>query len=612
MGVVTRKYNGLGAVDESRTNRNSFHLRGQSHGSALRSGMRTGDGSSSSGIGEEERLQGIFTCRLVSLPEQKQELRLPDHLIDCSKAVLFSLDAILPKIMILALVVKDGRTKRSSMERDFYSAGMHIEHLDQQLVRFNDKPKLHRERKKGLRSAIIQSTRECAVVQKRLTAILADIAGDLIKQVESIQVRALMLTTYGSTVELFNTRKELMATLTKVMPPKHSIQRVSTINEAPNEGDHTYVSDRSTTPTQYRKPERRWKSGSVIQQTIDHPNLSTPVAQTAVPYYPTARSRSNSRATRFNSSTSSSVVTTPRSGESFNSAFLGARSRGGSVNITSEQLRTEKEERAQFEDIYSSLKASIEVCLSIIPHLDTEFSQALYYSGEQQVPHSIRDQWSILAASTTRFLETTESLRIGLTSVRLNDRETLNGQDFWQLVKSFLDSYSDLMLAVKKAVNLNLVDGNIKFHLRPLHTPAKETAKLIAVSPWNYLVYGMDPQATPQTHPQRQVQPPAHQNGYQHRTRGSGGSSTGGSSPYPSNVPATPLSAALGPAAQATVPAAMTNLSQAPTVPSTPAGTMPPTPGTASFERSFEGDIFQRADTLQSLQQTMIPRRHAL
>ena len=613
MGVVTRKQSDLGVLDETRSNRNSYHLRGQSHGSALRNGVRTGDSSPSGGQNGGELQRGIAGRRLASLPEQKCETSQTDRLVESSRGILYSLNMILPLVAMLASVIKDGKTKRSSMERDLYSAAIHIEHLDQELLRIDSIPRQHPNLKEQSRMAVARATYECVSIHKRVTALVVRIAKHLVKDADPKFFRTLMLTLYGSITEISSATKNYVANYSSLMLQRNNIQRVSTfstISEASNEGNHTYISDRSMTPTQRRKPERRWKNGSIVQQSINHPSLPTPGAQTAVPLYSNGRSRSNSRATPLYSSTSSSLVNTPRSGESFSSASFIARSRSSSATVTPEQLRLEKEETAQYENILFVLSKSVDEGLMIIPHLQSDFFRALDAADKQYATLTVRDQWATLADSTAQCLQFTESLKTSVSNVRLNDREARSNRDFWQLAKSFLDSYGNLLVAIKEAIKYNLVNPSMRHQLRPVHASTREATRLIATSPWNRLTFDIDPQATPQAPTQLQIQQPV-QNGYQHRTRGSGGSATSGSSPYPANVPATPLSAALGPAAQATIPAAMAN-SQGSVAPPTPANTMPPTPGTASLERSFEGDIFQRADTYQSLQQTMIPRRQAI
>lgn len=600
-GLIGKKHSDLGVLDETRSNRNSHHLRGQSHGSALRNGIRVGDSSPSGSPSRGEYQRGMLVCRLASLPEHKPDFQPTDHLTEGAKGVLYSVDMIHPMASTLTSVIKDGKTKRSSVERDFHSSIMHIGHLDQELLRLDSISNESGKSELQCRRAVAQATHDCVVAHQRVTALLLRVARHLVKDCDRRYVRTFMLTLYGSMNELINASKPLGVGAPRNRPPKNNIQRVSTICEIPGEGEHNYMSDRSMTPTQHRKPAGRLKSGSNAQQPISHTNLAPVSAQNAVPLYANGRSRSNSRAGPFHSSASSSVVSTPRSGESFSRASVVSRSRSGSINITTQQARAGKQETAQFEKIFSILSKSVEEGHGIISHLQSEFFQALDAADKPYANTTVRDRWAILANNTMHCLELTEMLKASLSNVRLNDREARNLRDFWRLTKNFLDAYGDLLIAIKQAIKDNLVDPSLRFRMRPVLTCIKEITSLVAASPWNGLTFDVDPQATPQATPQVQTQLPA-LNGYQHRTRGSGGSSAGGTSPYPANVPATPLSAALGPAAQATVHAP----------PPTPAGNMPPTPGTASLERSFEGDIFQRADTYQSLQQTMIPRRQVL
>ncbi len=600
-GLIGKKHSDLGVLDETRSNRNSHHFRGQSHGSALRTGVQVGDSSPSASPSGGEHQRSVFVRRLASLPEKKRDFQPIDHLIGGAKGALYSVNMIHPIASTLASVIKDGKPKRSSVERDFHSALMHIERLDQELFRLDSISNDGGKPEQQFRRAVVQATHDCVVAHQQVTALLLRVARHLVKECDQRYVRTFMLTFYGSMNEMINASKTLGVRASINRLPKDTIQRVSTINEVTSEGEHTYISDRSMTPTQRRKPERRLNPGSKPQQPISH-TIHAPVgAQNVVPLYANGRSRSNSRARHFPSSASSSVVNTPRSGESFSGANLVARSRSSSINFTAEQARAEKQEAAQFEKIFYILLKSVEEGHGIVSHLHSEFSQALGAADKLYANTRVRDHWAILTNSTIHCLGLTEALKASLSNVMLNDREARNVRDFWRLTKSYLDSHSNLLVVIKEAIKTNLVESSLRYQLRPVHTSIREITRLIATSPWSRLTFDVDPQATPQATPQVQTQLPA-LNGYQHRTCGSGGSSAGGTSPYPANVPATPLSAALGPAAQATVPAP----------PPTPAGNMPPTPGTASFERSFEGDIFQRADTYQSLQQTMIPRRQAL
>ena len=589
MGLVTKKNNDLGVLNETQSNQDSYHLRGQSHGSALRHGIRAEDSSPSGGSSGGELQQSMLGRRLTHLQVQRQEAPLMDPLTESFRSALYSINMLLPLTSTLANFFTRGESNRPIMERHIYSAAMQIEHLDRDLVQLDSSLGQHSVQPAYSGRTMLQAAYGCISIHQRATEALSRIAAWFVKDADPRFLRLLMLTMYGSTSEMSNAKTGLVVYHVGFMAPKNiqRISTVSTISESSNEGNYTYISDRSATPTQHRKPGRRWKSGSTIHQQINHPDLPTPGAQTAIPLFAGGRSRSNSRPPAMYSSASSSLISTPHSSDFSSSASWIARSHSCSLNTPSDQLPAERQEAVQFERIYSVLSNSVREGFSIIPQLQSDFLHALEDVDKQYGNSKLRDQWIALADSAAQCSDVTQALRARLSTIRLNDNEAPNVQSFWQLAKRFLDAYGDLLLAIKEAIKQNLIDPNMRHRLRTIHSSTREAARLIGASPWHRLILDVDPQAIVQAPTQLQIQPTVH-NEHQHRTRGSGGSTAGGSSPYTANIPATPLSAALGPAAKATIPV---------------------TPGTASLERSFEGDIFQRADTYQSLQQTVIPRR---
>jgi len=102
----------------------------------------------------------------------------------------------------------------------------------------------------------------------------------------------------------------------------------------------------------------------------------------------------------------------------------------------------------------------------------------------------------------------------------------------------------------------NLLPTDVIILLRPLHKAIREMSSLIQTSPWSYLAARQTPNGT--TNPSY------------------GGQSQASQVP----LPMTPQTAALGPAVQATVPS---------------------TPQSASFNAMFNGNVFERADTLLSM-----------
>ena len=588
MGMVPKKQADLAVLDETRANRISYHLRGQSHGSALRQGILADDISPSSmnSLHGSEDQRGMLARPLSSLPRQKQDLPRT-RFIEAAKGILYALSLVHQHLGVLFPVIKEGKSKRSSLERIFHNAAIRIEHLDQELS------KCMRDAAQGLeftdasRKAVRQATHACILTHQPIAQLTTRSIGQLAQDADPKYIRTLMLLLYGSINEVYNSNLIAGRERPAKKAQKVKVQQVTQISAVASKVEVSRNRDDSLTPTRERpKPERRWRNGTSILQLSSQSEFQTALGtQTAVPLYFNGRSRSNSRVGMLHSSTSSSVVSTPRSGESFSSARLATRSRSGSVTMTPEQARIEKEQRVHFEQIFVILRKSADQGLQIIPQLQPFFTDAAEASQRQYTHEKIRELWSTLVNRNRTCLSMSEKLKKRLSIIKLNDPEARNARDFWRLVKDFVDSYSSLLASLREARKLNLVPSDMRHQVRPVHKFATEAATLITNSPWNRLTF----EAEPRTQPPSRAPTPA-PNGFQaHRTRGSGASNAASSSsPYTPSVPATPLSAALGPAAQATVPA---------------------TPASASLNRSFEGDVFQRADSLLSLQNTMYHRR---
>lgn len=149
-----------------------------------------------------------------------------------------------------------------------------------------------------------------------------------------------------------------------------------------------------------------------------------------------------------------------------------------------------------------------------------------------------------------------------------------NHREFWQLCKTFMQSFVDLVTDMREIRSMQLLPPDIIVILRPVQRASREAGRLIEASPWSYLadmasnnagnIYG----------------PPLQTQQHQGSVSNASGFPMNSLSPQSMPLPATPLSAALGPAAQATVPS---------------------TPASAYSDKFFEGDVFQRADSLLSM-----------
>ena len=622
MGIVPKRQAGLGVLDENRANRSSYHLRGQSHGSALKNGFRPGESSDSDIAGPSAYQQGTFVRRLSSIPEQKQNIVSTDEIIEGAKGILFSLHLVHPQILTLMTLVKDSNNKRSSLHRVYRDASIHLDNLDHEIHRFDNTQRRGKRVVLSMKKSICRASHACIAAYQQVGGIILSNVAQIVKDGDQRYIRMLMLMLYGTLNEARNARNSLISSNhgNQAIAPPVSARSAPTIKRVAQD-DTLRNRAESITPTKGRpKPEKPFRVPGIGQQPFPTSITGHLPSHTGVQSYVNGRSRSNSRAGGLYTSTSSSVASTPRSAESFSSGVLGPRSRSGSVARNPERAYQAQVERDQFERIFLTLSKAADQGLQVIPHLEPRFISRLEGSKRTYTAPQIKDLWVNLVARTRLCMEMSEALKSRLSAVKLNDPEARNASDFWRLATKFVKAYGNLLVSLREARLHQLVDNEIRNMLRPVHKSTIEATNLINESPWNRLTSGTNesgsdvpsqPQSTihsraptpvmqnshlpslhiPLPHPPPPtpvaMQPPSRSQsqsrgdpGFHRRAaenKGSNGSNNGVVSPassYSASVPATPLSAALGPAAQATVSSAL--------------------------NKSFEGDVFQRADYLQS------------
>lgn len=582
MGIVARKQSGLEKVEEMQTNRNSFHSRGQSHGSALQgmsnTGIKIGENSTSSPA-SANRPHGTLVRRLSSLPEPKKGPVVSSHMAEGAKSLLYSLHQVHPHTATLIRVVKDrALRKKSKLERVHVCATNRLEILDTSL--YKSGTYLNPRESKALFTTDVSSVCEAAVVAYQyLGENLLTCIGRQVSGVDQRYLRTMMLLLYGSLVEERNGCWSVA--LTKSMN-----NRVQTVKAQASTvlSQRSRRSDRSLTPTRERpKPDRRWRNRATALKT----GYFSPIpsgAQTAVPLYVNNRSRSNSRAGPFINSNASSIANTPRSGESFmvpGTPQIRSRSNsalGGHYNPT-HNLLNPPEHDAIFERIYNCLIRTVEYGQKDIPGVLVQATKCLSVAETSENNKPFVNLWSAIILRSRHCLEICEILKKRLRTIKLDDTEVRYARDFWRLCTKLFDAVAKLLDGIKEARRLELVAKDMIYAIQPILRTVKEATHLVYTSPWSQLLETETPERPATAQSINGVQ---HHDQQQHRYRSRTGS---GNSPYLSNIPATPLSAALGPAAQATVPTS------------------------ASLDRSFAGDVFQRAEELLRVQQTIVPRR---
>lgn len=558
MGMITRKQTNLTTVDESRTNRLS-HYRGLSYGSALHSkhsnGVNGNGNSSSSPVSptENERQRPTVVKRLSSLPEHRRESSWTDEVVEAAKGVLYSLFQVDPHIKALLSVVRDGASKRTSLERVYYNASTHVEELDRELHIFEVSCGEEDEEGSLSNEAVQRACATCLMAYDHVCALLLQNIGKLIQNGDPRYVRTLLLLVYGSLVEARNACSSLGINFQAIQEAKLRKPQPEIIHE-----ENSRRRDRSVTPTRVRpNPGMRMRSDTAIQHAALYNHYAlTGTGTPAVPLYVNGRSRSNSRTNTLTSSTSSSVANTPRSGESFGLPNTPYTAYSTSRSNTMHGF-DDNESEAMFEKIFISLTCAYDHALKGIPSVHRHVSRCLEVALESHTAKEICAFWKHLVDTCYVAMDVSGALKLRLSNIKLKDPNLRNQREFWQLCTAFTKSLVEVLMGIKRAKELDIIPTDIIQVLRPVQTSVKEAGKLINSSPWSHLAAD---------------NPPVH-DVYHH--------SSNSSSPYPTSMPPTPLSAALGPAAQATIPT---------------------TPASSYGDRFFSGDVFQRADSLLASQ----------
>ncbi|KAL4878538.1 RAM signaling pathway protein-domain-containing protein [Aspergillus karnatakaensis] len=580
MGVISRKNTDLGTLDEMRPYRNS-HLRGLSYGSILRTRPSISNSSSPSSPRERRRPKDGFVNRMSSLPEHKGEWETGEPIIKSAKGILFALFQVQSHVHALINVIRRDDERRNSLEIVFYNASTHVERLNEALENAENSRADDAEPMRTFYEAVKRECETCIMAYSHVGAQLRNSLDRIVANSDARYVRSLMLMIYGSVIELRNACAGLEVPIgTQTKPSERA--PVPSINK--NSVNHDRFPGPTVTPTRGRETSfstRRLRSDT----TILHPQINTngplpasTMFQSAVsspgfsstPFSFGARSRSSSRSNHVNTSVPSSLAT-PRSGESFPPMPTSVIPR-----INPLTGLDEIEEERIFEKIFYQLTAAYTAALQALPIARRQFTRSLEVAEQNREFDHIQMLWNNLIRRCRVCLEVSEALGLRLSNMKIKEPGggMRNQREFWQLCKAFMQSFVELVTDMREVRGMHLLPSEVIVILRPVQKASREAGRLIEASPWSYLA-DMAPGNAP---PTIYGPPLPSQNSHLHAQHHPQINTS--LSPQSITLPATPLSAALGPAAQATVPS---------------------TPASAYSDKFFEGDVFQRADSLLSM-----------
>lgn len=468
--------------------------------------------------------------------------------IVASRRLLFTLLELHRPLARTAHALKDDTPKRTMLDRQLSNANANVEELDRLLNRldggFEDTPKREAISAQNIAIACDNSMRSYGLLVKEFKAVVRKI----VHVMDPVLIRCLMFQINCSMIEARNVCKLLNFNL---VPP----------TERQNSRSSRAWSSRTVTPTQPKPVTSRRLRGPTILRSIS----SGATLRAMPPPVPL-----NTGSSRTNTMTSMTPAI-PRSGDSFTSAQSSAAP--SRTNTMRSMHPDDGDEVEQFERIFIKLRTACDVAHHALPHCHREIT---VHKDNAETAGKARDAhyWSLALNKCNAVIRANQALSGRLKHVKLKDPGVRNQREFWQLCDAFVQvrssrpipirltlskahlfvqTWAELATEVKDIGQQRIDITTIKMVMKPVQRAVKDVSKSISDSPLYHAAlrpanssFGL---ASPQS-----LAPPF-QGGYQGNFAANLNTAYA-QQPYggpQTSVPATPLAAALGPAAQATL-----------------------------------------------------------
>ncbi|KAF2196484.1 hypothetical protein GQ43DRAFT_405030 [Delitschia confertaspora ATCC 74209] len=555
MGIYNNKSSDLGSVDELRR---SSHFRGFSQGLPLpnltmTNGMSGMQGPATAvGYGDHGTVRPLANRPLSDVWEHKRGSGTPDVVVEAAKNFLYAISQLSEPIYHMVTSIKktdrtkEGLRRKEDFCRRFSTTYMNVRSLNELLQKMDTFAEEDEDEAQKLSKAVYQHALKCLDLFLAVMLSVAENRAEITQYANPRILRSFLFLQQSSLIEMRNACSILGA----------DFRDTRVTRRIPSSGDAmATVRAPSRGPLKVRRfqtsPPQRNGQYQVPRPVVLHSNETS----------------------RTNTLTSISAAT-PRSGESF--VPLPGISRTNTLTGTFD----EADEDAQFERIYARLRAACECCRENMPQIS---KQLKYKYEELRKELDSEDLKLKVCASLIEKCDFVERLMYPLakrlSQMQLKDAYARSQPEFWQQCIGFIKAWGDLAAAsTTDGRNLGLLSLEVKQLMKPLHRTVKEASLAINDSTWANMSSNYStplPSFTSRTQPPKFHRPTMTNSGSgggpgfpgpintsitsvasaynQYLNNGHIGSGAG-SGGYITPVPATPLSAALGPAAQATVP----------------------------------------------------------
>lgn len=575
MGMVTRKATDLAPVNEGRPN-GPTHSRGFSHGSAPFDFQGNGFPNSLNSDQPRSRLNSIRP--LSDLVEHKPWSGDYDDTVQaCRLTAESAIDFLTPTERLLRRV---NLPSQHALMTQFQKTRASAYALSELVNRYEALTEDQEDEADNLFSKLLDESEACMDLLIELETQMHDSEEEVGRAINAPGVRSAW-------------RAQVNAQYMGAVEARNACEVLGVEFAEPTKIDARYARS-STTPTQTMpNPDQRLTAAQAMNYETN--GNSNGVYGLTPPMHPNSRT---------NTLTSITSAATPRSGESF--VTLGSVSMSRTNTMRS---MDDADEEQIFERIWQKLRNACAFTLQNLPVCHERFEHACLASRDDgERGHMAYPRWMRVLERSTEAHQAAMSLNEVLKTIKLRDAEFRNSQRFWELCTAWVKAWSDLAVAVKELGQMGQLPEDIKQVMKPVQKAVKEAGGAITASPWSHLAVRNESSAM--FPPQSALS--MRSSDTRHLGHGLSGLSTS-SIPGPINtsisintnyshsatpsatlgfvtpVPATPLSAALGAAAQATIP-------------STPGHAPTSTPVDPPMTGRFAGNVFERADRL--LQQT--------
>ncbi|KAF2127309.1 cell morphogenesis protein-like protein Sog2 [Dothidotthia symphoricarpi CBS 119687] len=553
MGIYTSKASDLGSVDELRR---TSHFRGFSQGIVIPTNTMANGMSGPAtavGYGDTGTVRSLANRPLSDVREHRRASRAPDIVVESAKNFLYAIsqlhDCISHMVRSVKLTArpKDALRRKEDFHRRFSTTYLNVQALNKVLHKFDSLVEEDEEEAHKLSKSVYMYALRCLDSFMSISLSIAENRVELTQNANPHIMRTFLFLQQGSLIEMRNACSVLGAQF-----------RTSVASRSPSAAD--------IMGTVRARPYRVRRLQTSPTQRNGHHQMPPPVML-----------HSND-SSRTNTLTSLSAAT-PRSGESF-STFTPAMTRSNTLMSNFDEI----DDDAQFDRVYQKLRNASDSCRASIPQITRLLREHFdLLRRELDSEHPRIKALAGLIDKSNEVQQMTIPLASRLSQMQLKDRDVRNQPDFWLQCMGFIKAWGELATGyTQQGKDHKLLSPEVKQLMKPLHRTVKEASLAINDSPWSNLTSNhmgmMGPPSlssfTSRTQPPRFLNKSAmaanggglpwpnpintsipaiasafsshHYPSASHASQGSGG--------YITPVPATPLSAALGAAAQATVP----------------------------------------------------------